>query len=115
MQVEQEPKYGVNENGKLVNRVSGEPIPDDEPVFILRARDVHAAIIIRDYAMYCADDEHREVVLGRWADFRRFAADHPDRMKEPDTEIEEPPTGIDPHLGHTNWPNCDTEGCGPDN
>ena len=29
-------------DGRFINRVSGEPIPDDEPVILFRARDIHA-------------------------------------------------------------------------
>lgn len=34
----QEPKYGISD-GRIVNRRPGEAIPDDEPVFVLRAKD----------------------------------------------------------------------------
>lgn len=84
MNAKQEPKYKIVD-GKIVNRASGEAIPDDEPVMIFRARDVHAAGMIRGYAGKVGDPEHRAVVLERAADFEQFAADHPERMKEPDT------------------------------
>lgn len=82
----QEPKYDVNKDGRLVNRFSGEVIPDDEPVFVLRARDMKAAQAILDYGDSCSDKEHREVVHGRYHDFMAFAKNHPERMKEPDTD-----------------------------
>lgn len=80
----QEPKYDVA-NGRLFNRVSGESIPDDEPVFILRARDVHAVATIGWYAGHCKNQEHVEIVKQRWLDFQQFRDEHPERMKEPDS------------------------------
>lgn len=82
---EQEPKY-LFDVGRVINRASGEVIPADEPVFIFRARDCHAAAILYEYAMVVGDEEHRAAVLDRVADFERFREHHPERMKEPDTE-----------------------------
>lgn len=79
----QEPKYGINENGQLFNRKTGNVIPDDEPVFILRARDIHAADTLRNYYAACEIEGHRKVVYERIVDFNRFAIEHPDRMREP--------------------------------
>lgn len=80
----QEPKYDVDEDG-LFNRQSGEAIPHDEPVFILRARDVHALDVLDFYAGKVKNDHHRDVVNGRYSQFLRFKKTHPDCMKEPDT------------------------------
>jgi hypothetical protein len=80
----QEPKYEIRD-GKIVNRSSGEAIPDDEPIMIFRARDKHAHGAIMDYFRRCSNTQHAEVVLARAAQFAEFADDHPDRMKEPDT------------------------------
>lgn len=79
----QEGKYDVG-TGKVINRATGEPIPDDEPVFIFRAKDlkaVHALIAYR-----CAVDSAviRTFVDKRIQDFHHFEARHPDRCKEPD-------------------------------
>src|SRR5712671_167537 len=86
MNVYQEPKYAAV-GGKLVNRQSNEPIPDDEPVFILRARDVHAAPTLIHYAANVTDREHREAAKTRAAQFSNWATLHPDRMKEPDSQM----------------------------
>lgn len=83
---QQEPKYG----GTLFNRESGEPIPPDEPVFIFRARDRHAARAIGFYAGDLRNAEHFQAVYQRVRDFNVFAAAHPERMKEPDTAIPAP-------------------------
>lgn len=80
----QEPKYTVD-GTSVVNRVSGEPIPKDEPVFIMRARDKFAAEAIYNYALDCPPGEHREAVLKRLEDFTTFSKAHPERMKAPNT------------------------------
>lgn len=84
----QEPKYdGIVSAGdvKIVNRATGEPIPDDEPIFILRARDKRAADAIAYYADRCTDPEHQRIVRERVRDFTEFAIGHRERMKEPDS------------------------------
>lgn len=91
MSPEQEPKYSAfcqcceTHHSRIVNRATGEPIPDDEPVFILRARDRHAARALQAYADLCHDAEHVMIVQRRIRDFLDFDAMHPDRMKEPDS------------------------------
>ena len=92
MRETQEPKYGITSAEKypqpgamLVNRFTGEVIPHDEPVFVLRAKDRHALRTLLYYASEVEQHEHRSAVTDRAADFARFAAEHPERMKEPDT------------------------------
>lgn len=82
----QEPKYTVN-GSAIVNRASGEEIPGDEPAFIFRARDVHAVYALKAYAAQCGETAHALVVADRIADFERFAARYPERMKAPDTAL----------------------------
>ena len=83
----QEPKYTVNGHA-LVNRVSGEEIPEDEPVFILRARDHYARRVLNSYLALLSVGEHRRAVQVRCDDFQNFALLHPERMKEPDTSFD---------------------------
>lgn len=83
----QEPKYTVD-GMSVVNRASGQPIPADEPVFILRARDTFAAGAIYNYALDCPPGAHRAAVLRRFDDFASFAKQHSARMRAPDTEAE---------------------------
>ena len=45
-------KYEIK-GGKLVNKVSGEEIPENEPIFILRATDVLASATINYYVHSC--------------------------------------------------------------
>jgi len=70
------------EDGKFVNRVSGEAIPDDEPVIIFRARDRHALRVLRFY-LTLVDEHHRQAILDRINAFQAFEQAHPDRLKEP--------------------------------
>ena len=87
MDVKQEPKYRA-EDGRVINRASGEVIPDDEPVFILRARDATAVVTLLHYYQghrLCQNDQHADAVLQRVRDFQRFQREHPERMKYPDT------------------------------
>ena len=86
MNEKQEPKYDATIDGLIVNRVSGEVIPADEPIMIFRARDKNAALMISYYKKLCADLNHRAIVNERLHDFVDFAHDNPERMKEPDTE-----------------------------
>lgn len=79
----QEPKYGVNSAGRLVNRETGSVIPDDEPVFILRARDKHAIDTLLFYLRQCEITEHCLVIEKRINDFLMFEENNQYRMREP--------------------------------
>ena len=88
MDSKQEPKYKA-EGGRIFNRSSGEQIPDEEPVFILRARDTTAIpTLLHYYLAHLASQNtaHAESVLRRVHDFQQFLTNHPDRMKYPDTD-----------------------------
>lgn len=78
---QQEPKYG----GYLFKRVSGERLPNDEPLFVLRGQDLNAVQAIRFYAGLTSEPTHKRVVLQRVQDFIAFADAHPERMKKPDS------------------------------
>lgn len=83
----QEPKYTVSQkDGRIVNRATGKPIPDDEPVFILRAKDMLASAALLAYLDEIgADPEHAAAVQKRIDAFDAFAAAHPERMSFPNT------------------------------
>ncbi len=70
-------------NGQFVNRVSGEPIPHDEPIIIFRARDHHAIPVLREYLTMATDEHHRQAIRDRLTEFAAYRDAHPDRMKEP--------------------------------
>lgn len=88
--VSQEPKYSVV-NNLIVNRSSGNAIPPDEPIFILRARDVYACDAIEAYASVLTPGAHRDIVVERLVDFSTFSHAHPERMKTPDTVVNKSP------------------------
>jgi hypothetical protein len=86
----QEPKYTTSRlHGRIVNRSSGDPIPDDEPVMIFRAQDRHARLAIAAYLSLVNNPDHAAVVKSRLLDFDAFALAHPDRMKEPDSSLQD--------------------------
>jgi len=87
------PKYGIDGEGRICNAATGEPIPDDEPIMILRAKDRLAYATLDTYyrmALARCGGEHCESIAVRMQEFRRFSEDHPDRMKTPDTAAPEP-------------------------
>lgn len=64
-------------------------IPEDEPIFILRAQDVATVSTIHAYAMYAKeagveDDAWLEHVRNDAAEFSKWQADNADRVKLPD-------------------------------
>lgn len=85
LKLSQEPKYTASsKDGRLVNRATGKPIPDSEPIFVLRAQDKHAAEAIRFYMSLCQEPDHTKAVSTRLAAFERFAEENSACMKEPD-------------------------------
>lgn len=86
----QEPKYTTaTASGRVVNRATGKPIGDDEPIMIFRAQDKNVVPMLWAYYDTCVNADHRAVIKSRIADFERFATEHPDRMKEPDSNLRE--------------------------
>lgn len=83
----QSPKY-TTDGFSIINRESGKPIPQDEPILILRAQDRYAADNI-NYMINCADrgSDHEAVLKERLKHFQKFRDDHPERMKEPDSSL----------------------------
>jgi len=78
-------KYGVS-GGEIVNTVSGEVIPEDEPLFLLRGRDHYALVAINAYQGACeteCNELHMAGIQQVREQFCQFAAEHPERMKQP--------------------------------
>jgi hypothetical protein len=71
------------EDGRFINRVSGEAIPDDEPVILFRARDRKAVQTLRFYRGLCDDEHHKRAVTDRINEFEAYQALNPQRVKEP--------------------------------
>jgi len=78
-----ERKYKIQDN-KLVKRDGEVPVPDDEPLFVLRAQDRKALATLSYYIALLDILEHKSEVMNSINDFRAFQEKHPERMKEPD-------------------------------
>lgn len=81
-----DPKYAINSDYKIVNVETLVPIPDDEPVLILRAKDVLAIEAIRHY-LECVKNNDLDIadaIKLRISDFLTFAENQSDKMKFPD-------------------------------
>jgi hypothetical protein len=78
-------KFGIRDE-QIINLVSGEAVPEDEPLFLLRARDRHAYDTLMHYLHLCegdCNDLHLEGIKQRIRKFTDFASAHPERMKQP--------------------------------
>jgi len=85
-----DPKY-YPMKGRIYNQQSDEVIPDDEPCFIIRARDKKALVTLKAYFLFCAeeggDPTHLKAISNRIEEFEKFEKENPERMKEPDTDL----------------------------
>ena len=77
-----ERKYKFKE-GQLVKKQGEKPIPDNEPVFIFRAKDRKALTALVAYHMVLDNLDQMAEVQKSITDFRRFQEDNPDKMVEP--------------------------------
>jgi hypothetical protein len=92
-----EPKYSLDTaTGQLVNRISGNAVPADEPVIVFRAQDANLPYVLNRYIMLCKDPQHRLAASLRLAEVLEWQAANPLRVKEPDTVLD----GEWPHLRH---------------
>lgn len=78
-----ERKYKIV-NNKLVKRDKEIPVPEDEPLFILRAKDRKALPAILAYHMILDRLDQKEAVTKCVNDFREFQEKHPELMSEPE-------------------------------
>jgi hypothetical protein len=78
---------GAEATVHIVKTSNGERVPDDEPLFLLRARDRLAIPLLRHFRELCRADGCTTYMLGLCdltiAQFERFAAEHPEQMKQP--------------------------------
>lgn len=79
-----ERKYKI-EDGRLINKHTNQPVPDDEPLFILRAQDRKALPALMAYIQIVDLLDHKASVMKSINDFRAFQEKNPERMKEPDS------------------------------
>lgn len=72
-------------SGRITVRATGKPIPDDEPVFILRASDTHACDVLEHYLQFCECEGHAMAIEKVSEQFAAWQIANPGRVKEPDT------------------------------
>lgn len=77
-----ERKYKIKD-GNLVKRNNEVPIPEDEPLFIFRAKDRKALSALVAYNMILDNLDQKESVMKSINDFREFQENNPDKMNEP--------------------------------
>lgn len=76
-------------NGRLAltKITNGETIPDDEPIFILRARDRNAVLLLQAYWWFCfydgCNDYQMSMLAQRMIEFEQWAEKNPSKMKQP--------------------------------
>jgi hypothetical protein len=79
--------FHIDENFRLVKSSNNQPVPDDEPIVILRGRDRLALPTLELYKKLAAADGCTDWFMERLDPpieaFRQFAIDHPERMKQP--------------------------------
>jgi hypothetical protein len=72
------------EGEQLIKTSNGEPVPEDEPVFVLRARDAAALPTLQDYVKHCIElgtPSDRFFDLGGVvAEFVKYARAHPTKV-----------------------------------
>jgi len=93
-------KYHI-ENDQIIKTATGEVVPEEEPLFLLRARDPLAVSALLDY-MDCCDargcTRAQVALVGLRAEmFKLFRRTHPEAMKLPGSTLapvaERPLTG----------------------
>lgn len=71
----------------IIKTSNSQPIPDDEPLILFRARDILALQMLLSYRALCVFYKCTDYQLDALdlviADFKKFGMDHPDRMKMP--------------------------------
>ena len=83
-------KYEIKD-GKLVNKVSGKEIPENEPIFILRSSDILAYATLNYYVHSCVIHKCKLSHINGGKEnirrFMKFSLDNIESMKRPgDTE-----------------------------
>ena len=77
-----EMKYKIKD-GKIVKRSNEVPIPDNEPLFIFRAKDRKALAALLAYNMILDNLEQKASVTKSINAFRDFSEKNLEQMKEP--------------------------------
>lgn len=79
--------FHIDEEFRLVKSSNNQPVPEDEPIVILRARDRLALPTLELYKKLAQADGCTDWFMERLdppiEEFRKFATEHPERMKQP--------------------------------
>jgi len=74
------------ENEKIIHP-SGTEVPEDEPLFLLRARDQFSLEVLKSYLKICKAHKctsyHIKGIIRTMDEFGKFKREHPERMKQP--------------------------------
>ena len=76
-------KYKI-ENNQIVNIATGIAVPEEEPVFILRAQDIVAADTIDFYVDMCDNADHIAAAEKVRLEFVQWRVNNITRVKQPD-------------------------------
>lgn len=72
---------------QIIKTGNGQPIPEEEPLVLFRARDYLVVRLLEHYRKLCEVDGCNEFQLEGVDElidrFSRFAVEHPERMKQP--------------------------------
>lgn len=75
------------EGSQIIKTPSGEVVPEDEPLWLVRARDYLAVPMLEHYVKLCeldgCTDYQLDGIRQHVEAFKQFAAYHADRMKQP--------------------------------
>ena len=81
-----DPKYHI-ESEQIIKTATGEPVPDDEPLILFRAKDRLALPALGIYKILCQVDHCTEPQIQGVNEiinaFLDFSIKHPERMKQP--------------------------------
>lgn len=79
--------FHIDENYQLVKTSNNQPVPEDEPLVIIRGRDRLAIPALEHYRELAVADHCNDYMLQRidtdFDLFRAFKIAHPERMKQP--------------------------------
>ena len=85
-------KYHI-EGEQIVKTGNGEPVPEDEPLILFRARDTHALATLdyyRDACVAASCTQHQlDAIDAVRVKFLAFRSRNPTRMKEPGSTLGE--------------------------
>jgi hypothetical protein len=83
-------------DGEQIVSRHGNVVPEDEPLFLLRARDENAILTLKAYRDIChvraCPWEHVVGIEDTIRLFERFRRENPERMKEPGSSLRGKPT-----------------------